>query len=352
MAGLLAMLVPLAARAGARRSAWLRPRLLAIAALLVAAAVSTAYLLPHRGTQRSANDALQVRWELSKSSVRMLATAPVFGVGVGNYFNLSGQFASKELLALFPPAARENAHNYYLQLLAELGIAGFVAFGWIAWVSGRRLAALLRDREDGRLRWGSVIAIVAFALTCAGGHPLLIDDPAFTFALLAGAAVGWSPATIRADGVEARRWPFGLDTRRAAMVAIVGLLVTVPFRWYSTRAAMDLSDVAFGLTGWYTGRDGVPYRLAGSTSLIYVPAAYRVITIPLRATHPHEAVNLVIRVDGSAVEEMRIRADGWQVIRVALPPQRGAARFRRLDLEVTTRAQTPRVLFIGRITPT
>lgn len=352
MAGLLAMLVPLAARAGARRSAWLRPRLLVIAALLVAAAVSTAYLLPHRGTQRSANDALQVRWELSKSSVRMLATAPLFGVGVGNYFNLSGQFASKELLALFPPAARENAHNYYLQLLAELGIAGFVAFGWIAWVSGRRLAALLRDREDGGLRWGSVIAIVAFALTCAGGHPVLIDDPAFTFALLAGAAVGWSPATTRADGVVSRRWPFGLDTRRAAIVAIVGLLVTVPFRWYSTRAAMDLSDVAFGLTGWYTGRDGVAYRLAGSTSLIYVPAAYRAITIPLRATHPHEELHLVIRVDGSAVEEMRIRADGWQVIRVALPPQRGAARFRRLDLEVTTRAQTPRVLFIGRIAPT
>jgi hypothetical protein len=62
-------------------------------------------------------------------------------------------------------------------------------------------------------------------------------------------------------------------------------------------------------------------------------------------------VNLGIRVDGVAAEAMRIRDDDWQLVRLALPPQRGASRFRRLDLEVTTRAQTPRVLFIGRITP-
>ena len=353
MAGLLAMLVPVVSRGVARRKTILRPRAIALAALLVLAAAATAYLLPHRGTQRSANDALMVRWELSKSSVRMLATAPVFGVGVGKYFNLSGQFASKELLTLFPPAARENAHNYYLQLLAELGIAGFAAFGWIAWVAGRRLAALIGEGEQDPLRWGVVIGLVAFALTCVGGHPVLIDDPAFTFALLAGAATGWSALRPHASSIDPEHSTGRAFARRhAAAIAVAVLIVTVPFRWYSTRAAMDLSDVAFGLTGWYTGRDGVAYRLAGRTSLIYVPADYRAITIPLRATHPHEEVNLIIRVDGRTVEEMRIRADGWQVVRVTLPAPRGSARFRRLDLEVTTPAQTPRVLFIGRITPT
>jgi hypothetical protein len=134
-------------------------------------------------------------------------------------------------------------------------------------------------------------------------------------------------------------------------VIVIALLAAVPIRWYSARAAMDLSEVAFGLTGWYAGRDGVRYRLAGTSSVIYVPAAYRAITIPLRATHPHGEVNLHIRVDGVTVEERRVREDDWQLVRLAVPAQRGSSRFRRLDLEVTTRARTPRVLFIGRITP-
>ena len=119
-------------------------------------------------------------------------------------------------------------------------------------------------------------------------------------------------------------------------------------RWYSGRAAMDLSDVAFGLTGWYPGRDGVAYRLAGRTSRIYLPAAYKSIAIPLRATEPHREVELRDprrRCDRRA-EAHRDRA--WQVIGVPLPAPSSSARFRALDLEVVTPALTPRVLFIGR----
>jgi hypothetical protein len=201
-----------------------------------------------------------------------------------------------------------------------------------------------------RLRWGLAIGILAFAITCLGGHPLLIDEPAFSFAVLCGAAVGLGrpgAAVMRAKTTSDHR----NQAARIALVIVMALVAAVPIRWYSARAAMDLSDVAFGLTGWYTGRDGVAYRLAGTSSLLYVPATYRAITIPLRATHPHGEVNLEIRVDGVTLEHMRIRAADWQLVRVALPPQRGSSRFRRLDLEVTTRAQTPRVLFIGRITP-
>ena len=39
------------------------------------------------------------------------------------------------------------------------------------------------------------------------------------------------------------------------------------------------------------------------------------------------------------------------VVRLALPSPFSPPRFRRLELEVTTPALTPRVLFVGRITP-
>jgi hypothetical protein len=351
IAGLLALVLPFAWRSRGWRTQTLRRSHVAIAALLVVAAVATAYLMPHRETQRSANDAARVRYELARSGLRMLATAPVFGVGIGNYFNLSGQFASNELLALFPPARRENAHNNYIQILAELGLAGFAACVWLAAVSARPVLRLLSEeagQDEMRLRWGMAIGILAFAITCLGGHPLLIDEPAYSLALLCGAAAGLG---TRGAAVTATSTTYRTQAARIAGVIVIALVAALPIRWYSARAALDLSEVAFGLTGWYAGRDGVAYRLAGTSSMVYVPSTYRAITIPLRATHPHGEVNLHIRVDGVTAEEMRIRADDWQLVRLALPRQRGASRFRRVDFEVTTRPQTPRVLFIGRITP-
>ena len=352
MAGFLAMLLPLL-RPSRLRARGVRPvHVTVVAALLVAGALATAYLLPHRATQRSAGDATRVRYELALTAGRMLATAPVFGVGVGSFFNLSGEFVSPELLALFPPAQRENAHNYYLQILAELGLAGFGACAWLVWVAGRRVVRSLEDAEGVRLRWGLIIGIVAFALTCLGGHPLLIDDPTFTFALLAGALAGWpGPRVAAAGSSDGPTAAAGSQRSRIAATLVVVLLASIPVRWYSGRAAMDLSDVAFGMTGWYNGRDGVAYRLAGRTCLLYLPGDYRGVTIPLRATEPHGDVDVVFRVDGAVVEQRRIHTKSWQVVRLALPSPFSPPRFRRLELEVTTPALTPRVLFVGRITP-
>ena len=143
------------------------------------------------------------------------------------------------------------------------------------------------------------------------------------------------------------RWR-NLDLVTALTLALV---ITVPVRWYSERAALDLSDVAFGLTDWYTGRDGVTYRLAGRTSLFYLPADYEKITIPIRATEPHSEIDLIIRVDGAVVEQTTIRTGNWQVLRLPLPTQPSRSRYRRLELEARTMPQTPRMLYIGRITP-
>ena len=60
--------------------------------------------------------------------MRMVAQQPVFGIGLGEFYQRSGEFSSPELLALFPPAQHENAHNNFLQILAETGLTGLAAF--------------------------------------------------------------------------------------------------------------------------------------------------------------------------------------------------------------------------------
>ena len=143
MAGTLAMVLPAGARTWRMRRGSVRGTTLAAAALLLALlAAVAAYAIPERGNQRSAATAAQVRWELARTSVRMTAANPAFGIGIGRFYSRSGEFSSPELLATFPPAVHENAHNNFLQILAELGIVGFGVLMWLLWSAaryGRRL---------------------------------------------------------------------------------------------------------------------------------------------------------------------------------------------------------------------
>ena len=58
----------------------------------------------------------------------------------------------------------------------------------------------------------------------------------------------------------------------------------------------------------------------------------------------------MFRVDGVKVDEAVFRPERWQVLRLQLPAA-SPSRYRQLEMEVTTPVLTPRVLFVGRITP-
>ena len=76
----------------------------------------------------TASRAVRLRSQFSETSARMFASAPIFGVGVGRYFERSSEFMPDEIRALY---GAENAHNYFAQAFAELGIAGGALFLWL-----------------------------------------------------------------------------------------------------------------------------------------------------------------------------------------------------------------------------
>jgi O-antigen ligase len=346
MAGMLAMVLPAGGRAWRIRRGGVRNTTLAAATLLLALlAAVAAYAIPERGNQRSAVTAAHVRWELARTSLRMTASNPSFGVGIGRFYSRSGEFSSPELLESFPPAIHENAHNNFLQILAELGVVGFAVVMWLLWSAARYGRRLLSADLHEPLRWSLVTGLLAFVLSWLGGHPLLINEPAFAFWLLLGTVAGWGASLESPRGrVRLRAW--------VVPAATLFIAVSVPVRADRQKADFNLEHRGVGLSTWHDAIDGVRYRLAGSTSSVFLPTDAQMVVLPLRAAGTAADVRLELRLDGRPADIVIVPSDRWHYLRLALPRDRDAPRFRRLDLQV---ANPPpgegSVLMIGKVEP-
>src|SRR6185436_1236366 len=114
-------------------------------------------------------------------------------------------FISPRLVALFPATAvGENAHNNFIQILAELGSFGLAGFLWLvaAFLFAARKGV---DRVEVRqapeaagpetgadwtaAQLGLSGGVVAFLLSCLVSHPLLNTEVFWLFLLVTGVAV-------------------------------------------------------------------------------------------------------------------------------------------------------------------
>jgi O-antigen ligase len=158
----------------------------AAAATLVALVMLPTVVGSASAMSGSASRSMSVREEFLVTSARMLATAPVLGVGVGTYYQRSGEFMPPGIRALY---GRENAHDYFMQTAAELGGLGLVAFAW--WL-GAALAPLWRRLGEGgrpTVALALLLGCVGFLLTCVTGHPLLVVEVSVPFWAALGVAM-------------------------------------------------------------------------------------------------------------------------------------------------------------------
>ncbi len=270
------------------------------------------------------------------TGLRMIGSAPVFGVGIGRYFEMSGRFMPQSIYWFF---FHENAHNNFLQIGGELGLTGLAAFVWLLVAGTQRIVRGRRASIDDRLLTGAFAGLAAFVITWLTGHPLLTPEVAFPFWILAGAAVA------RADGD--RRTPLTpqpADARETATArapqlivpaVILALAASVPLRVRDASAGLNLSEQTFGFYEWEGNPPG-RMRWTSPSAGFFVPAHATEVEIPMRALFSERRTQptvVSIAIDGRVFHRLEISNGDVFTLALRLPiPAVPATQPRRVDI--------------------
>lgn len=295
-------------------------------AFLLVMVISAAVIVePQSDARGSAGRAVNLRSQFSETSARMLASSPVFGVGIGHYFDRSAEFMTAELRGLY---VNENAHNYFAQQFAELGLVGGLLFAWfvLAVVScgWRRLR---RSSSDAALV-GVFGGTGAYLLTCITSHPLLVPEAALPFWAAFGAmgSVGVSSLDEAAAASKAQRAIAAVVC--AVLVAGVGFASVAYGR--VTAAPPDS-----GFHGFENAPDGAQFRWMTRHAVTYVPDGQGFLRLRLRAPDRPTRRPMVVEtsIAGRVVDRRDVPPGLWVSYDVATRAT-ASMPFRRVDFRV------------------
>jgi len=306
------------------------PRRRWVAAGLVILGASAFVTWTSRPGRAAVSEALAIRWSLAELGLRVAATDPVLGVGADRLRSASAPLVGPDLVRRYPPAAGgDNAHNNFVQVLAEFGVIGFAALSWLLVASLRRGSRDQPEPAGQGDRAGILGGLVAFLLTGLAGHPLLDPNVRLCFFLWVGLA---------AASTAGQRWPAaGRWSRGSIAAALVLVAAVLPGRIAVARHAADLRGIVLGAGPAVQGPDGQPYRPVERRSSFFVSARSTVVELPLRHDAEDPApCRVEVGVDGQPAWVFEVGAGAWHPGRLLLPPAAPGRTSRRIDLMVVT----------------
>ena len=114
-------------------------------------------------------------------------------MGPGQFQEASKTFITPEFSARAAGIFGENAHNQFIQTLAELGTVGLLPFLWLVFLPVHHGVKSIVWRTASPLLVALTWGVVAFLVSCVLGHPLLTPQVLTLFLLALGAMAGVLP---------------------------------------------------------------------------------------------------------------------------------------------------------------
>ena len=282
---------------------------------------------------------LGYRYEFNKTAVLMLASSPIFGVGIDQYYLQSETFGSPDLPAYY---RRVPAHNPFLQTAAELGFVGFIPFTWMLGATAWLGLLALRKNPNDKCLLGLIAGLAAFLLTTASsGHPLLIEVTAYTFWIVLGVGIAQARRKQCSDQkttdqlfMSNPRFAVNPLGRQLLVVGTIVLTVSVPFRWIEAKGNIDYTQVSYGIHGWEQA-GGVNYRWTANHATLFIDKTVQAIELPIRAplidtTGP---MHVEVFLNGRLANRIDLNHSDWRPIKLELPVSE--QRYHVLELQVS-----------------
>ena len=301
---------------------------------LLGVLASAEWMNPPQSTGRSIGAAADIRRHMAMAAVRMTADQPVFGAGLGAFHAQSNQYLDPTFRAIIP---RENAHNNYLQVLAETGIVGLAVFMWTIVAAFAPAFRRPGDQTNGALRRAVAAGLAAFGATCLTGHPLLVFEVSITFWLVLGCyrvmALAASDRPLEGP-VGSGRW-----IRTAVVAAMAVVVCSVPFRGAAEVADANLQSASIGFSEWQSDQAGVRLRRILGPAQFYVPSDTTFVQLPvLLEREASTAAEFEIRIDGQIANRVPLVANGWATVGFQLPRRSSERRYIPVQVSAFDRA--------------
>jgi O-antigen ligase len=125
---------------------------------------------------------VQDRIFLCKRALDIIQTYPITGSGVGTFYRISPFYGERDPRSQW--LGRRNAHNYYAQFCADLGVPAFLLFLGIivsAYRKGFRGLSLYEESGLKNLLKSLMFGLSAYLITMIAGHPLVLSSQQFLF---------------------------------------------------------------------------------------------------------------------------------------------------------------------------
>lgn len=262
--------------------------------------------------------ALTYRLSAFWTAGRVVADHPLAGCGLGRFYGLSAYEWYWRGTA-FGELAPENAHNFFLQQLAEAGPIALLL--WCVIV----IAVVARCWRGKPASRACAMAALALLVTNLLAHSLLIPEFLLTLACLIGSIdVGGRP--------RAAKWLW------IAPIIAAGLGVTQLER---PSPAPGMHPRFAGVHDWETMPDGSPYRWSRrTTGLRPVEVAHRWLVWKVKCTHDdvapvtplHVTINFAPPVRRPAAFALTDR-HAWYLLAVEMPPNTPRDLHWRLEVD-------------------
>lgn len=284
--------------------------------------------------RESADWVLRGRLAWWSAAVNMLRERPLSGIGLGLFPRRMGEYGGGPW--------KENTHNLFLQLFAEAGIAGGMAFVMLCGSICVTFWSRLRHgtQPEGRaMALAGLIATLGFFMTLLTGHTLLTASGQVLFAsfiaIVAALATWEHPPNDTTSVLVSRARPD--RTRR------LGVLLAVVI-WYPAVGVVNGVSPRTGNWGYAWGLfpqeqagGGITYRWTTRRALLdlEMPPGATTLELPLAAPTPirgGEPVRVTVR-SGTWQQELVITSPDIQTLRIPLDNFSASGRI-PLDISV------------------